>query len=93
MISKKIEQIKELKHLEYSENKFVGINDKIRDLVDQSYDMNRAAFYAYGEYINYLRANLLKKIFITELINVNDLARSFGFASAPRVKEGSFLTA
>lgn len=51
--------------MEYSENKFVGINDKIRDLVDQSYDMNRAGFFAYGEYINYYRANLLKKIFIT----------------------------
>lgn len=54
--------------------------------------MNRAGFFAYGEYINYFRANLLKKIFITQLINVNDLGRSFGFASAPRVKEGSFLT-
>lgn len=32
----------------YSSNKFVGINDKIRELVDKSYDMNRAAFYAYG---------------------------------------------
>lgn len=55
----------------YSPNKFVGINDKIRDLVDQSYDMNRAAFYAYGEFINYLRANLLKKIFRTELLNLD----------------------
>lgn len=86
MISKKIEQISETKHLEYSQNKFVGINDKIRDLVDQSYDMNRAGFYAYGEFINYFRANLLKKIFITESINVNDLGRSYGFTSAPRVK-------
>lgn len=32
----------------YSPNKFVGINDKIRDFVDKSYDMNRAGFYAYG---------------------------------------------
>ena len=49
----------------YSPNKFVGINDKIRDLVDKGYDMNRAAFYAYGEFINVFRANLLKKIFRT----------------------------
>jgi hypothetical protein len=49
----------------YSPNKFVGINDKIREFVDKNYDMNRTAFYSYGEYINYLRANPLKKIFRT----------------------------
>ena len=75
----------------YSVNKFVGINDKIREFVDQNYDMNRAAFYAYGEYINIYRANLLKKIFRTELINVDNLAKSFGFTSAQRVKDGTFL--
>ncbi len=53
--------------------------------------MNRAGFYAYGEFINYFRSNLLKKIFRTELINLDDLARSFGFPSAQRVKEGTFL--
>ena len=70
----------------YSPNKFVGINDKIRDFVDKGYDMNRAAFYAYGEFINVFRANLLKKIFRTELFNLDDLARSYGFTSAQRVK-------
>lgn len=55
--------------------------------------MNRAAFYAYGEFINFYRANLLKKIFRTEAINLDDLARSFGFPSAQRVKEGNFLKA
>lgn len=49
----------------YSHNKIVGINDKIRDFVDSSYDMNRTAFYAYGEFINFYRSNLLKKIFRT----------------------------
>jgi hypothetical protein len=72
--------------LEYSQNKFVGINDKIRDFVDKNYDMNRAAFYAYGEYINFYRANPLKKIFRSELINLDQLARSFGFTAAQRVK-------
>lgn len=47
MISKKIEDL-QINGLEYSINKFVGINDKIRDFVDKSYDMNRAGFYAYG---------------------------------------------
>ena len=75
----------------YSPNKFVGINDKIRDFVDKNYDMNRAGFYAYGEYINFFRANLLKKIFRTEAINLDDLARSYGFTSAQKVKEGSYL--
>jgi hypothetical protein len=90
MINKKIAGL-DISETAYSPNKFVGINDKIRDFVDQSYDMNRAAFYAYGEYINFLRANLLKKIFRTELIKLDDLARSFGFPSAQRVKEGTFL--
>jgi hypothetical protein len=90
IIGKKINNL-EVSEQAYSPNKFVGINDKIRDFVDQSYDMNRAAFYAYGEFINYYRSNLLKKIFRTELINLDDLARSYGFPSAQRVKEGTFL--
>ena len=85
IIGKKINNL-ELSEMAYSPNKFVGINDKIRDLVDKSYDMNRAAFYAYGEFINVFRLNLLKKIFRTELINLDELARSYGFSSAQRVK-------
>ena len=46
-------------------NGLIGINRKLRDLVDQSYDMNRAAFYAYGAYLNNYRANMLKFIFKT----------------------------
>ena len=78
---------------EYSNNDLVGINRKLRDLVDQSYDMNRAAFYAYGAYLNNFRASLLKFIFKTEDIDVEALAKSFGFTSPPRVKEGNFLKA
>ncbi len=48
--------------------------------------MNRAAFYAYGAYLNNFRANLLKFIFKTEDINVAALAKSFGFNTPPRVK-------
>lgn len=78
--------------MEYSHNKFVGINDKLREFVEQSYDLNRKGFYAYGSYINYFRASLLKKIFRTDQINVAQLAKSFGFTTPPRVKEGNFLT-
>lgn len=53
--------------------------------------MNRAAFYAYGAYLNNFRANLLKFIFKTEAIDVVALAKSFGFNTPPRVKEGNFL--
>jgi ATP-dependent RNA helicase DDX18/HAS1 len=60
--------------------------------VESNYDLNRAGFYAYGSYLNYFRANLLKKIFITDQIDVNKLARSFGFTTPPRVKEGRFMT-
>ena len=60
--------------------------------MDKSYDLNRAAFFAYGSFINYFRANLLKKIFRTDQIDVAKLARSFGFTTPPRVKEGKFLT-
>lgn len=60
-------------------------------MVDQSYDLNRAAFYAYGAYINNFRDNLLKFIFKTEALDVAALARSFGFTTPPRVKEGKFL--
>jgi hypothetical protein len=79
--------------VEFSSNKLVGINDKLRELVETNYDLNRAAFYAYGSYINHFRANLLKKIFRTDQIDVAKLARSFGFATPPRLKEGAFLTA
>ena len=74
-------------------NGLVGINKKLRDLVDQSYDMNRAAFYAYGAYLNNYQVNMLKFIFKTEDIDVNALAKSFGFTTPPRVKEGNFLKA
>jgi hypothetical protein len=53
--------------------------------------MNRAAFYAYGAYINTFRANLLKFIFKTEAIDVAALAKSFGFTTPPKVKDGKFL--
>jgi ATP-dependent RNA helicase DDX18/HAS1 len=76
---------------EYSTNSFVGVNSKLKDLVDKSYDMNRSAFYAYGAYINNFRANLLKFIFKTEAINVAALSKSFGFATPPRVRDGKFL--
>lgn len=78
--------------LDFSSNKFVGINDKLRSLVEQSYDINRAAFYAYGAYLNYFRGNLLKKIFRSDQIDVTKLASSFGFTTPPRVKEGKFLS-
>jgi ATP-dependent RNA helicase DDX18/HAS1 len=90
MLTKKLQVT--LKPLEFSKNKFVGINDKLRELVDMSYDMNRGAFYAYGSYLNYFRANLLKRIFRTDQIEVAKLALSFGFNTPPRVKEGNFLT-
>jgi hypothetical protein len=76
----------------FSSNKFLGINDKLRELVEKNYDLNRAGFYAYGSFINNFRDNLLKRIFQTDQIDVTQLARSFGFTTAPRVKEGSFLT-
>lgn len=79
--------------IHYENGKLVGINDKIKRLVDSNYDMNRAAFYAYGAYLNNFRANLLKLIFKTEAIDVNKLAQSYGFSVAPRVKEGKFLKA
>ncbi len=47
----------------FSVNKFVGINDKLKEVVDKSYDANRSAFYAYGSFLNYYRSNLLKRIF------------------------------
>ena len=78
--------------LPYSPNKFVGINDKLREFVEQSYDLNRSGFYAYGAYINYFRANLLQNIFRTDQSNVALLARGFGYTTPPRVKEGKFLT-
>lgn len=90
MIAKKLDIKPEV--MEYSHNKFVGINDKLREFVEKSYDLNRAGFYAYGSYINYFRSNLLKKIFRTDQIDVALLSRSFGFITPPRVKEGNFLT-
>jgi len=90
MLSKKLSITPNI--LTYSPNKFVGINDKLREFVEQSYDLNRAGFYAYGAYLNYFRANLLKKIFRTDQINVAQLAKSFGYSTPPRVKEGTFLT-
>ena len=53
--------------------------------------MNRAAFYAYGSYLNTIHKNSIKKIFRTELINVDLLSKSYGFGIAPRVNTGSFL--
>ena len=90
MVEKKLSITAE--QLEFSANKFVGINDKLRELVESNYDLNRAGFYAYGSYLDYFRTNLLKKIFITDQIEVNKLARSFGFTTPPRVKEGRFMT-
>lgn len=94
MINKKVYEGK-LDYIvaECSHNDLVGINKKLRDLVDQNYDLNRAAFYAYGAYLNNFRANLLKFIFKTEDIDVAALAKSFGFTTPPRVKEGNFLKA
>lgn len=59
--------------------------------METSYDINRAAFYSYGAYLNYFRENKLKLIFKTEALDVDLLAKSFGFNVAPRVKEGQFL--
>lgn len=81
----------ELLHVEYSPSKFAGVNGKIRDLVDSNYDMNRGAFYAYGAYVNNVGKSEIKKIFRTELINVDALAKGFGFPVGPRVKGGTFL--
>jgi hypothetical protein len=47
MVSKKIDDLK-LNLMEYSTNKFVGINLKLREYVESNFDMNRAGFYAYG---------------------------------------------
>ena len=89
MLGKKLEVVTSI--LEFSHNKFVGFNDKLRQLVESNYDINRAAFYAYGATINNYKANLLKKIFRPELLDVAALARSFGFSTPPRVTNTGFL--
>ena len=53
--------------------------------------MNRAAFYAYGSYLKTIQKNNLKKIFRTELVNVDMLCKSYGFGVPPRVNTGVFL--
>ena len=63
----------------------------MRQLVDSNYDINRAAFYAYGASINNYKANLLKRIFRPELLDVAGLAKSFGFSIPPRVTNTGFL--
>lgn len=90
MLQKKLSEVS-IEKVNYASGKLVNINQKIHQFVDSSYDMNRAAFCAYGGYLNYFRENRLKLIFKTEAIDVNKLALSYGFSSAPRVKEGKFL--
>ena len=53
--------------------------------------MNRGAFYAYGSYLNLINKNAMKRIMRTELVNVDKLARSYGFGIAPKVNTGKFL--
>lgn len=78
--------------LTFSPNKLIGINDKLRESVEKSYDLNRAAFYAYGSFLEYFNNNPLKRIFRTQMLDVQKLALSFGFTAPPRVKNGKFLT-
>ena len=53
--------------------------------------MNRAGFYAYGSYLDSIHKNPIKKIFRTDLVNVDKLSESYGFSTAPRVNTGKFL--
>ena len=77
--------------MQYSTKKFIDVNYKLKQLVEQSYDLNREAFYAYGSFLNNFRQNLIKTIFKTEDIDVHSVAKGFGFEVAPRVNEGKFF--
>lgn len=76
---------------DYTAGKLIGINGRLREFVETNYDMNRKAFNAYGSYLSHIEKHQNKRIFRTELVNVDTLAKSFGFSVAPRVKTGKFL--
>lgn len=65
MLKKKVEGL-QIDELKFNENRLLPVEGKLMKLVERSYQLNRAGFYAYGSFLKYYASNLLKSIFKTQ---------------------------
>ena len=83
----------EFKELTFNANKLMLVEEKLQKMVDSNYAINRQAFYAYGSFLKHFNANLLKRIFRTDRLNMKGVGLGFGMPVPPKVNmDAKFLT-
>jgi ATP-dependent RNA helicase DDX18/HAS1 len=74
-----------LNEFEFSWNKIADIQMQLEKLISQNYYLNKSAKEAYKAYVRAYDSHSLKDIFDVNTLELNTVARSFGFTVPPFV--------
>jgi len=69
----------------FPENKVSNIQQQLERLIEKAYHLHRASRDAYKSYIHAYAAHSLKDCFEVDKLDLQKVAKSFGFASPPKV--------
>ena len=74
-----------LNEFEFPASKITNVQSQVEKLVEKNYYLNSSAKQAYRSYLQAYASHSLKKIFNVELLDLEKVAQSFGFSTAPFV--------
>lgn len=74
-----------LNEFEFPTSKITNVQSQIEKLIEKNYYLHSSAKQAYRSYLQAYSSHSLKKIFNVELLDLNAVAKSFGFSEAPSV--------
>ncbi|KAG1680157.1 hypothetical protein FOA52_000270 [Chlamydomonas sp. UWO 241] len=86
MFLKSLKQAKvPLNEFEFPTSKVANVQSQLERLVEKNYYLHQSAREAYRSYILAYNSHQLKEIFNVHRLDLQAVARSFGFAAPPRV--------
>lgn len=73
-----------LNEFEFPSSKIANVQSQLEKLVEKNYYLHQSARDAYRSYILAYNSHQLKEIFNVHRLNMQAIAKSFGFAVPPR---------
>lgn len=77
---------------EFPDERLANVQDQLDKLVEKNYYLNKAAFEAYKSYLHSYQSHSLKDVYDVNNLDLQKVARSFGFKIPPRVSLNIKLT-
>jgi len=74
-----------LNEYEFSKNKIANVQSQLEKLIEKNYYLNKSAKDGYRSYIQSYASHSLKAIFDVNRLDLQNVAKSFGFMNPPKV--------